>query len=576
MLWRIKQQLCRGGNVAYGALARITCIPLEAKSLGPGFIPEARLKRWGYCTSNQPWTIAPMDVYKAVVSTTVQQKGYDPPRSDIQRSLGRVLIGSSFRSSAQCQALLRYIVEHSLAHEEDMLRERMIGINVFRRPSDYDSGNDPIVRARAAEVRKRLAQYYLQGEGTSEDIRIEIPAGSYKAVFAMRNAGESTDLHRGTPLGKESTISADAVGQLREPPRINNSASINATTLGLEHSSHHPQGWSDLDRKPVWIAITLVSLIIGVLGFFLGHLSSSQTFKHPDASGLEKSALPYSDDPVASFWAPFLNEDHSPIIAYADAMFLIDGPGDLFRFRHGALDNRGALVDAHLAHQFASNPSLVASAGTLFYDNGYTGTGDLRAMAMLVAQLAHMGATPIVKSSYDISIDDLKQHNVILLGSPSEDLAVAQLVPPGDFLFEGPKSIRDPWSDEIINSQPRAGEQAKYETARDPVTHVLQGDFALVTFQPGITPEHQMVILGGIDTTGTEGAALLVTSKAGVEELTNALGQVNSTKSGKARAFQALVGVDVKKGYQVRGARLITIRPLNQAKSSGTSGSSSR
>jgi hypothetical protein len=291
---------------------------------------------------------------------------------------------------------------------------------------------------------------------------------------------------------------------------------------------------------------------------------------------LEKSP-PSSDDPVASFWAPFLKEDHSPIIAYADAMFLIDGAGDLFRFRHGALDNRGALVDAHLAHQFASNPSLVASAGVLFYDNGYTGTGDLRAMAMLITQLAHMGATPLVKSSYDISTDDLKQHNVILLGSPSEDLAVAQLVPPGDFLFAGPKSSRDPWSDEIINSQPRVGEQAKYETTRDPVTHVLQGDFALVTFQPGITPEHQIVILGGIDTTGTEGAALLVTSKAGVEELTNALAQVNTApQSGKSRAFQALVGVDVKKGYQVLGARLITMHPLNEAKSPGASHSPSR
>jgi hypothetical protein len=198
-------------------------------------------------------------------------------------------------------------------------------------------------------------------------------------------------------------------------------------------------------------------------------------------------------------------------------------------------------------------------------------------MAMLITQLAHMGATPLVKSSYDISIDDLKQHNVILLGSPSEDLAVAQLVPQGDFLFEGPRSSRDPWSDEIVNSQPRAGEQAKYETTRDPVTHVLQGDFALVTFQPGITPERQIVILGGIDTTGTEGAALLVTSKAGVEELTNALAQVNTTpQHGKGRAFQALVGVDVKKGYQVLGARLITIHPLSEPKSPGTIGSPSR
>lgn len=577
MLWRIKHQLRHTSNVAYGAFGRITCIPMGANSLEPWLIPKARPDTGGTVPPNEPWTIAPIGVYKAVVSTTVQQKDCDPPRSDIERSLGRVLTGASFRSSAQCQALLRYIVEHSLAHEEDMLRERMIGINVFRRPSDYDSGNDPIVRARAAEVRKRLAQYYLQGEGTSEDIRIEIPSGSYKAVFAMRNAGESTDLHRGTSFGEESAFSADVVGESRVSPKVSTDANIHAPTIKAGRAMPGWRPWNHSGRGPFLVAVTVIGLIIGVLGFFLGHLSSSQTFKHQDVSELEKPTPPFSDDPVASFWAPFLKEDHSPIIAYADAMFLIDGPGDLFRFRHGALDNRGAFVDAHLARQFASNPSLVASAGTLFYDNGYTGTGDLRAMAMLVAQLAHMGATPLVKSSYDISIDDLKQHNVILLGSPSEDLAVAQIVPPGDFLFEGPKSNRDPWSDEIINSQPRAGEQAKYETKRDPGSHVLQGDFALVTFQPGITPDHQIVILGGIDTTGTEGAALLVTSKAGVEELTNALAQVNTTPhSGKGRAFQALVGVDVKKGYQVLGARLVTLHPLSEAKSPGTSVSSSR
>ena len=280
--------------------------------------------------------------------------------------------------------------------------------------------------------------------------------------------------------------------------------------------------------------------------------------------GLQESVAA-SADPVGSFWAPFIKQDRSPIIAYADAMFLIDGSGDLFRFRHGASDNRGVSVDSHLARQFAANPGLVTSAGPLFYDNGYTGTGDLRAMAMLISQLARQGATPLVESSYDISTDDLKQHNVILLGSSAENLAVAQLVPTGGFLFSGPLSSRDPWSNEIVNGKPRVGEQTKYATVRDPITHVLQEDYALVSFQPGVNPEHQIAILGGIDTTGTEGAALLVTSKAGVEQLTNALSQDRAmAESQRTRSFQALVRVDVKKGYQVLGSQLITVHPVTE------------
>jgi hypothetical protein len=59
--------------------------------------------------------------------------------------------------------LFRYIVEHSLAASDGSLRERIIGIEVFGRSPDYDTAEDPGVRLRAADVRKRLAQY-LSGE----------------------------------------------------------------------------------------------------------------------------------------------------------------------------------------------------------------------------------------------------------------------------------------------------------------------------------------------------------------------------------------------------------------------------
>ena len=508
------------------------------------------------------------------VSTTVQREGYQARRADIEQALGRVLMGSCFRSSAQCQALLRYIVEHSLAHEDEMLRERVIGIEVFGRPPDYDSGNDPIVRARAAEIRKRLAQHYLGSEGASEEIRIEVPSGSYRAVFALPNSTDGTDTRHGSGSAGGPTVSpANQANELRAPSGAadkpnNDSANLNVVRTDLEEPRSTQTG-----HKRSLLTVILVGVAMGMIGALIGHWSKVPAASHQDVQGSEISSAA-SGDPVEAFWAPFLKEDRSPIIAYADAMFLIDGEGDLFRFRHGASDNRGVLVDTHLAHQFASNPTLVASAGPLFYDNGYTGTGDLRAMAMLISQLAHMGATPIVESSYDISADDLKLHNVILLGSSAEDLAVAQLVPTGDFLFEGHFSNHDPWSDQIVDTQPRPGEQSKYGTIRDPASHVLKEDYALVSFQPGIASDHQLVILGGIDTTGTEGAALLVTSKSGVEELLKALPQARSIpEAAGSRAFQALVRVDVKKGYQVLGSHLVSVHSLTPRTGTTTSSS---
>jgi hypothetical protein len=103
-------------------------------------------------------------------------------RAKVVETLERLLASPAFRKSEQCQKFLRFVVEQSLAGEEERLRERNIGIEVFARRPDYDSAEDPVVRVRATEVRKRLAQYY--GETPqSGDVRIEIPSGSYRAEF---------------------------------------------------------------------------------------------------------------------------------------------------------------------------------------------------------------------------------------------------------------------------------------------------------------------------------------------------------------------------------------------------------
>jgi hypothetical protein len=101
---------------------------------------------------------------------------------EILRELDRVLANPLFRSSRRCQALLRRITEQTIAGEVDTLKERALGIEVFGRPADYDTSQDPVVRASAAEIRKKLAQYY-QEAGHSLETRIELSPGSYLAEF---------------------------------------------------------------------------------------------------------------------------------------------------------------------------------------------------------------------------------------------------------------------------------------------------------------------------------------------------------------------------------------------------------
>ena len=64
------------------------------------------------------------------------------------------------------------------------MKERTLGVEVFGRQPNYDTNEDPIVRATAGEIRKRLAQYY-QSPGHEGEIRIQLFPGSYVPEFEM-------------------------------------------------------------------------------------------------------------------------------------------------------------------------------------------------------------------------------------------------------------------------------------------------------------------------------------------------------------------------------------------------------
>jgi hypothetical protein len=107
--------------------------------------------------------------------------------SAVHAQLDRLLQSSQFRNSKRSQALLKFCVEAALAGDQGSLKERCIGAAVFGREAAYDTAQDPIVRNAAIEVRKRLAQYYLEPEHAAE-LRIDLPSGSYMPAFPAESA----------------------------------------------------------------------------------------------------------------------------------------------------------------------------------------------------------------------------------------------------------------------------------------------------------------------------------------------------------------------------------------------------
>ena len=105
----------------------------------------------------------------------------------VEAQLGRLRSSPLFNHSRRYPVFLDYVVRKTLDGQSDELKERVVGIEVFGRASDYDLNVDPIVRVTASEVRRRLAQYYYHPDHQRE-LRIELHPGSYIPEFRMVDA----------------------------------------------------------------------------------------------------------------------------------------------------------------------------------------------------------------------------------------------------------------------------------------------------------------------------------------------------------------------------------------------------
>lgn len=147
------------------------------------------------------------DPVESVLDTSIgsQDKQTDKSRHEVFRALQLILKSPSFRNSERCKQFLKYVVENSIERRSEFLKERSIGIEVFGLPADYGTGDNPIVRVQAGEVRKRLQQYYDASE-TIPPVQIELPTGSYTPHF--RFAKEAKLVAEPSPLSTVPEVGA--------------------------------------------------------------------------------------------------------------------------------------------------------------------------------------------------------------------------------------------------------------------------------------------------------------------------------------------------------------------------------
>ena len=194
-------------------------------------------------------------------------------KTAVQQQLEKLLATPLFNSSKRYPSFLKYVVTHSLAGQTDQLKERILGVEIFGRLADYDTNTDPIVRVTAAEIRKRIEQYY-QDPKHSQEIRLYLPAGSYAPQYSWP--------------GRPSGLSASPVESLSHTDETR-------TPHSTDTSAAHPVRTAFKGRK---FAVALLMLV----------LAGAST------------AIWYTSRPPAlkQFWEPFVKSSEPVLFCIAD------------------------------------------------------------------------------------------------------------------------------------------------------------------------------------------------------------------------------------------------------------------
>jgi hypothetical protein len=193
----------------------------------------------------------------------------------VQQQLEKLLATSHFSSSRRYPSFLRFVVNNALSGQTELLKERILGVEIFGRHADYDTATDPIVRVTAAEIRKRIEQYY-QSAGHDDEIRISLPPGSYVPQFFLP--------------GKRNGHAAEQA----LPPVV--PAPAKPTETGETQISSLPAEQSRIPFRLILVA-TVAAVLAGA-GYF------TWRSLHPTV--------------VKTFWAPFVASNEPVLFCIAD------------------------------------------------------------------------------------------------------------------------------------------------------------------------------------------------------------------------------------------------------------------
>jgi hypothetical protein len=352
----------------------------------------------------------------------------------------------------------------------------------------------------ATEVLGRPAGFDPQSDST-----VRVQAGRLRVKLAEYYAHEGPD----DPIVVEIPKGSYA---LTFHARVAKSGVLTAAPLVFEPPPHKEEA-ARFTRG--WVIGVAVFSVLLAASLSTTAILLSQRLHMPPATS---QAVPAA---YQIFWSRFVAAPQPPWVIFSNANF-VGRPQTNMHYFNPSTDSREAILDH------------------------YTGVGEVLAIHELDRVFGLLNRQLRVKRGALFSLDDVRNNDLIFIGSPAENLTLLEIPGTEEFVFQRVNSGPRTGDVEVINVHPAAGESRVFLAS--PSSQSVNEDYAIVGLKPGLDPAHSMLILAGTTTVGTQAAAEYVCREDSLTELLRRLGV---SRAGEIKPFEALLHVRVTHGVPV-------------------------
>jgi hypothetical protein len=365
----------------------------------------------------------------------------------------RIVASRSFAKSALLSRFLLYVCEREITGKTAEISEHQIGVHVFGRRPGYHPGEDNIVRNYARQLRNRLDQYFLE-EGREEELHLSIPRGKYVPVYSRNHFQERPLLvltERETDTGSVlETVAPAAPAMVPVQPGRRRWL---VPGLGI-----------------------LVLLACLVIAWAVAHRVSTN-----------------SVDPSHPLWARLFDKSRPTLIVPSDdGIVMIQN-----------LTGHLVPLSEYINRDYLSlkSPYNIDEQNMRDLDaQRYTNVTDLNAVMRFSRLYEANTGQLFVRYSRELHMEDLKDANVILLGSSFSNPWAELFEKTLNFEFEYEPH---PNASHIVNRHPQAGELPVYENDATAPSHRT---YAVIGFVPNLNNTGSVLLVEGLTMAGTQAA----------------------------------------------------------------------